>query len=484
MKFPICCLLILFAATPILAQAQAQAEAVRYQPVVDTERTQQADFISNRELLKLPVNVRNYLNLATLTPGVSEVNDYVGITDAPLVQAPQSGLSFGGNNGRGNVFWLDGGENYINSGGVRASISQSAVAEFQVVRSNYSAEFGGGIGGIVNIVSKAGSNQFHGDLFGFLRNRSFQARNYFSPEKGAFTRTQTGGTLGGPLRRDRTFFFAAFERLQRRETSYVTLGPDNRGSFSQLRKTQQQLANYLKASSSPALIQLGLQSEFLLNTQNFPGTLALFNANRGTFPFSENNTQGSLRLDHSFSDNHHLFLRFNASANTSENSALEGLVGFSCGIVSGFSDQTLMLNDTYVISPSLVSESRLSFNRTRYRVSNEDTIGPSIDINGYGLFGKDWTLPTAFTEWHGQLQQNMFYQTGRHSVRFGVDINPVHVAANVQADVGGRFSFGEYLPLSAFYNTLTGDPNFSSNLSSALNNAGQSSLVKGLSIPG
>ncbi len=132
----------------VAMDSERDSRTVVYRPVVDFERTNQADFIFDRQLQNLPVNRRNYLSLAALTPGVAAVNDYVGITDAPLVQAPESGLSFGGNNGRGNVYWLDGGEDYINTGGVRPSISQEAVAEFQVVRSNYSAEWGGGIGGV------------------------------------------------------------------------------------------------------------------------------------------------------------------------------------------------------------------------------------------------------------------------------------------------------------------------------------------------
>src|SRR5882724_5378281 len=220
--------------------------AVVYRPVVDTERTDQADFLTNLQLSELPINGRNYLSLAALAPGVAAVNDYVGITDAPLVQAPQSGLSFGGNNGRGNVFWLDGGENYINTGGVRPSISEEAIAEFQVDRSNYSAEFGGGIGGIVNIISKSGSNAVHGDVFEFLRLSPLEARNYFFPQKQSDTWSQAGGTIGGPLRRNKTYFYLGFERLDRQQTAYVAVG-QNRAPFHGLSNSQQKAASFLQA---------------------------------------------------------------------------------------------------------------------------------------------------------------------------------------------------------------------------------------------
>ncbi|MCC6539952.1 MAG: carboxypeptidase regulatory-like domain-containing protein, partial [Bryobacterales bacterium] len=461
----------------------AETTAVKYEPVVDAERTHQADFVAARQLMNLPVNRRNYLNLAALTPGVARLDEYVGISDAPLAQAPQSGLSFSGNNGRGNVFWLDGGENYLNTGGVRPSISQEGVAEFQVWRSNYSAEFGGGIGGIVNIISRSGSNDLHGSLFGYLRHRSLQARSFFDPPDLGYTRSQVGATLGGALRRDRTFAFASFERLQSRESALVAIGREDRGPITRLRRTQEDIAAVLTATGDPQLVGLGAAARQLLLTTNFPSTLALFRANRGIFPFGETSNQGSLRVDHRFSDNHNAFVRINVSTGGLQNSMLEGITSFSRGVVSDFSDQTLMLNDTYVLSARLVSESRLSFNRSRFNARSRDRFGPTIDITGYGLFGKDWTLPTDFGEWHGQAQQNFFFAAGAHSLRFGADINPVRTAAIIQTNFGGRFLFGEYFPLGAFFNGVSGNPNMASIIAGVLRQAGRRNLIDNLDTP-
>jgi len=186
-------------------------------PGVEVQRTQQSSTVQTQQIQNLPINRRNYLDFALLTPGVVETTSMVDATDYRVVQAPQSGLSFGGSNGRGNAFSIDGTENYVNSGGVRPNVSQEAVAEFQVNRNSFSAEFGGAFGGAINIITRSGTNDLHGNLFGFLRHRSVQARNYFDPVNGgaAYTRTQAGATLGGPLRKDKTFFFAAFERLDR-----------------------------------------------------------------------------------------------------------------------------------------------------------------------------------------------------------------------------------------------------------------------------
>ena len=467
-------------AVDAILAARMQEGIVRYQPVVDPERTHQADFISQRELMNLPVNRRNYLSLAALTPGVAEIDDYVGITDAPLVQAPQSGLSFGGNNGRGNVFWLDGGENNTNTGGVRNSISQEAVSEFQVWRSNYSAEFGGGIGGIVNIISRSGGDQIHGNLFGFLRHSSLQARNFFDrSDSNSYTRSQTGGTLSLPLNKGRTAAFFAFERLQSRESNFVALGGEDQG----LRRSQADIVGALQASADPGLALLAAQLRVVLDTRNFPSTLALFRANRGVFPFGETTNLGSIRVDHRFSDNHNAFVRLNLAGGGSENSRVEGITGFSRGVISDFSDQTFLYNDSLVLSARLVSETRVLVNRIRYNARNQDTIGPSIDISGYGLFGQDYALPSDTGEWHGQVQQNFFFTPGRHSIRFGADINPVHVAANVQRAFGGRFTFGEYLPLAALISVLTASPDAPQRVAAALVASGRPDLAGALAQP-
>ncbi len=290
-------------------------------PVVETERTQQANTIGKQRIDNLPINRRNYLDFALLAPGVVETNTLVDSTDYRVVQTPQSGLSFGGANGRGNNFTIDGVENYLNAGGVRSSISQEAVEEFQINRNSFSAEFGNAFGGTINIVTRAGTNSVHGDAFGFLRQRSLQARNFFDPTKSAFTRGQYGATLSAPLKHNRTFLFLSYERLDRHETSFVPILQD-RSSFGTLTPSQQQLANFFDNAPVPSLqVFGGLMRKYLI-TNNFPSTLALFNNNSGEFPFSENDNQFSVRLDHQFSARDNLFFRGNFNNGTNQNAQL------------------------------------------------------------------------------------------------------------------------------------------------------------------
>lgn len=462
----------------VTTEVTVQAEP----PVIETERSQQANTIEKQRIQNLPINRRNYLDFALLAPGVVETTDLVDSTDYRVVQTPQSGLSFGGSNGRGNNFTIDGVENYLNSGGVRSSISQEAVQEFQINRNSYSAEFGNSFGGTVNIVTRAGTNGVHGDLFGYLRQRSLQARNYFDPVKSAFTRGQYGATLSAPLQRDKTFVFVAFERLDRHETSFVPILQD-RTAFGTLTPSQQQLANFFDHAPVPALQALGPLMRQYLITNNFPATVALFNNNSGEFPFSEGANQFSARLDHSFSARDNFFFRGNFNNGTSQNSQLGALIGFNRGRSIGTWDGTAAVGNTWIKDNHWVSETRLMFGYNKLAVTPTDPFGPDITIAGYGSFGREIFLPSTTFERHFQGQQYMDYASGHHTVKFGIDVNPVRDVVRSETFFGGRFAFGAQIPLGLLLPQLTGDPNATNTLISALTAFGQQALIPNLNQP-
>jgi len=186
--------------------------------IVETTNTAVASTIDQQRIENLPINERNYLSFALTSSMVGRDNG------RPIGPAPTTGLNFGGQRGRSNLVQVDGADNTDNSvNASRSTVSQEAVQEFQVVTNSFAPEFGRSAGGVVNVVTKSGSNDWHGNVFGFLRHKSFQARNPFAPvDKPAFTRAQYGGTLGGPLDRDRTFIFASFEQRQRHESGFFT----------------------------------------------------------------------------------------------------------------------------------------------------------------------------------------------------------------------------------------------------------------------
>ncbi|HKP73636.1 MAG TPA: carboxypeptidase-like regulatory domain-containing protein, partial [Pyrinomonadaceae bacterium] len=192
--------------------------------VVETSRTAVANTIDQQRIENLPINQRDYINFSLTTSTVTRDNG------RPIGPAPTSGLNFGGQRGRSNLVQVDGADNTDNSvNAARSTVSQEAVQEFQVVTNSYAPEFGRTSGGVVNVVTKGGTNDVRGNLFGFIRHKSFQSRNAFAPiidndpnKKPPFTRGQYGATLGGPLDRDRTFFFAAFEQRRRQESGFFT----------------------------------------------------------------------------------------------------------------------------------------------------------------------------------------------------------------------------------------------------------------------
>jgi hypothetical protein len=202
---------------------------------IETSKTEVSQTVDERRIDNLPINGRNYVNF-TLTN--SQTTRDVSPTIGP---APNSGLSIGGARARGNMVSVDGADAVDNSvNGIRSTVSQEAVQEFQLILSNYNAEYGRATGGVVNIVTKSGSNEVHGDVFGYFRNKSFQARNPFSgqinpvtgaldPVKQGYTRTQSGFTLGGPLKKDKTFGFISYEYTQREETGFSSIGIGNYG---------------------------------------------------------------------------------------------------------------------------------------------------------------------------------------------------------------------------------------------------------------
>ena len=174
---------------------------------VETTRHAVSTTIDQTAIENLPSNGRNYINFTLLDSAATRDNQPI------LAPAPTSGLNINGQRARANMVSIDGVDAIDNTvNGVRATLSQEAVQEFQIIKSGYAPEYGRAASAVINIVSKQGGNQWRGDLFGYLRNRHVSATNAFAgePDPGD-TRTQAGFTFGGPIRRDKTFAFLSFD---------------------------------------------------------------------------------------------------------------------------------------------------------------------------------------------------------------------------------------------------------------------------------
>src|SRR5580658_8367707 len=363
------------------SQVATVVEVTDQPPVVETERGSQADTISEQYIADLPIDRRDYLTFTLLAPGVSDSTRLAGDQDFRVKQTPQSGLSFYGSNGRGNDITVDGGETSDDAGGVRPTVSQDAVQEFQINRSNYSADLGSATGASINIVTKSGSNNVHGSVYGFFRNDALDAQNPFSfsqalavgqtfnpaspdsvgsPIKDTLSRQQFGGALGFPVKKDKTFLFVAFEGLHQNAQNAVPL-LTNTDVFRPTAAQNQVIGGLPAGGIVPCLsgpvgaavaAQLGLPAPN--PTTNLPGAVCgailggaltvnpatspvdaflvnQFETNGGVFPYNSHEYLASGRLDHRFNTTNQLSVTYRYGHDLEESPDVQSLTGFSAG---------------------------------------------------------------------------------------------------------------------------------------------------------
>jgi hypothetical protein len=477
-----------------VSQVATAIEVTGESPVVDTQRASQANSVPDQLIANLPIGRRDYLTFTLLMPGVSNSNTIADNADFRVKQTPQSGLSFYGSNGRGNSVTVDGGEANDDAGGVRLTLSQDAVQEFQINRSNYPAELGGAGAASVNIVTKSGTNTVHGGLFGFFRNDALDARDPFafspalaldptfanfsltatgSPVKNSLSRQQFGGTLGLPIRKDKTFLFAAYEGLLSDAQDSVPLLTDS--SIFAPTAVQAPIINALLAegntlvpcisnfvSGGPptflpaATCAFGLQSILSVdptlvgNPFVSPGHLLSnafvvnqFEKDGGLFPFPTRQHQASARLDHRFSDSNQASLRYNFAHLKESNPDVQALIGFSRGTSVLNWDSTLQGSWFHQFSASSVNEARVQWNWYQFNVDTNDRGGPGLDVQGYGFFGRGIFLPSHTKAGRYEFADNLTLIRGRHTMRMG--FYELIRGNNTTSDTffSGRFEFLE-----------------------------------------
>jgi hypothetical protein len=362
--------------TLMIGSVQTVVSVTSQAELVETTRSSTTDTIDQRRIDNLPINGRNYINF-TLTDS-QVVRDNAPNTGA----APTSGLNMMGQRARANLVNVDGTDATDNGvNGVRSTVSQEAVQEFQILTNSYAAEYGRAAGGVVNIITRSGSNEFHGDVYGYLRNRDFQAVNPFSTARNpAYTRVQAGTAFGGPIKKDKTYYFFSYEVTRRHETGFSSIGQNNFGltpfdtattaggalplPFGTIQVTPDQAAflgpglgqiaqqtpaffaliapavpNYeiLAGASSgqgvngvwPSGLVQGLTGGLLSTWAGFPTTCAppgpcvpvpgsyqTLASQIGNFPVFEGTSLYSLRIDHNVSSSNRLMLRANVSPST------------------------------------------------------------------------------------------------------------------------------------------------------------------------
>jgi hypothetical protein len=454
------------------AQVATVIEVQSEPPVVETERGSQADRISQQYITDLPIDRRDYLTFTLLAPGVSDSSRLAGDQDFRVKQTPQSGLSFYASNGRGNSITVDGGDTSGDSGGVRSTVSQDAVQEFQINRSNYAADLGNATGASVNIVTKSGTNNVHGSVYGFFRDDAFDARDPFAfsgalapgaafnttsvgdPIKNSLSREQYGATIGFPIVKDRTFLFAAFEGLRQNAQNSVPLltnssifaGPSptatsNPFPQSDVRFAQQAIVSALAAQGTtvvpcfattplPALdcafalssglsvtpnqglspVQMGLNS-FLVNQ---------FESEGGVFPYDTREYLASGRLDHRFNEKNQLSVTYRYGHDLEESPDVNSLTAYSAGSSIHSYDDTLQGTWFHQFSTTAQNELRGQWNYYSFNVIPNEPGEVGLQIPGFiNNLGSNIFLPNLTILRRYEFADNVTVIRGRHTFQFG-----------------------------------------------------------------
>ncbi len=473
--------------------------------LVETTKTTVSTTIDQTRIENLPINERSATGFALTISTVGRDNG------RPVGPAPTSGLNIGGQRGRSTLVQVDGADftdNSINA--ARSTVSQEAVQEYQVTTNSYLPEFGRATGGIVNVVTKSGTNDFHGNVFGFIRDKSIQSRNAFAPvidgdpkKRPPYTRVQYGATLGGPLLKERTFFFAAFEQRRRQESGFftsdiigrqtgsITIGaPFLPVSQTFTGLTPQQVAyiqGQLAINPSRALIYAhfaGVGAQTALNggstlvnflpglpipqgqvvgnrfylsgapvplTRNARGELVAFRPLaqlRRIYPISEGTTYSSVRMDHLIVPGHQLSVRFgynpsiiNGIQDESQNQTL-GQNDYSRTGIQNIRDTSAGLSLSSVLPHNLVNEAFVNYGR---RLADFDSQVPSVahQIAGTGFVGSNPFSPVNRSENRYQLRDNLTWATGDHIFKFGGDISWIDIKARFELNFPGLFNFGQ-----------------------------------------
>jgi hypothetical protein len=466
-----------------ISNVSQRVEVTAELPVVETERSHLADTVTQNYIKDLPIDRRDYLSFTLLMPGVSNSTRLAGDQDFRAKQTPQSGLSFYGSNGRGNTVTVDGGEANDDSGGVRLTVSQDAVQEYQINRSNYSAELGGASGAAINTVTKSGSNQIHGSLFGFFRNDALDARDPFAfsqalapnqpfvaaaadtqgqPVKNSLNRQQFGGSIGLALQPDKTFLFVAFEGLRQDAQNAVPLltntnifRPENGATTA---NNQQAIINGLAArggnsvpclTGQPALPAATcaaiLQSVLTINSASSVPDAFIVGAlenNGGLFPYTTREYQTSGRLDHKFNDNNQAYLRYSFAHDLEENPDVQSLTGFSRGSSIHAYDNTLQGSWFHLFNANLQNEARVQWNYYNFNVIPNEPGQVGLDIPGYASLGTNIFLPSFTILRRYELADNVNWTRGEHTMKMGFYelIRGDHSESHTY--LPGRFVFG------------------------------------------
>jgi hypothetical protein len=441
-------------------------------PAVQLSTSTISGVVNRSTIVELPLNGRDWTQLATLQPGVDSAKSIQPDTSTKNRARQGYGvqLDISGSMPTQNNYRIDGvsANDYANNspGSVEgSSLGVDAIQEFSVLTSNYSAEYGRTAGGIINAITRSGTNLFHGSAFEFARNSALDARNFFDPATiPDFHRNNFGGSLGGPIRKDRTFFFGNYEGLRESRGVSTPVNVPSPAARSGL------LCSIPQAGvCSPQQITVDPTVAPFLGLWALPNNGLLGNGDTGIYLFNSNRVISenfeTAKLDHRFSENDLIFgtYQHDSATGTQPDAANEVLVGNATGRT------LIVLEETHIFSSQLVNSVRIGFNRTLHTTEGKSAINPlsaSTALGEYpGANNPIIDVPGLVQVQPGlnqierinvygnsfQVYDDAFLVKGIHSLKFGfsaerIQLNPYNPAP------AGEFPFGSLL------NFLTNKP--------------------------
>ncbi|HJW33598.1 MAG TPA: TonB-dependent receptor [Holophagaceae bacterium] len=410
-------------------EAQATVEITGEATVVDPTRTTVSATIDNNFITNLPINRRDFTAFSLTTPQVAKDNGPTSQGGA----ASSSGLSFSGQNARANNIMVDGLDNNdVSVGSTRTTFSQDAIQEFVVVANGFSAEYGRAAGGTLNIITKSGGNDFSGSAFYFFRNSSMEAKRPLAGSTNSdFKQTQFGATVGGPLVKDKLFYFVSVERFNRDDSNRITIGQ-----------------NYtIGANAQPVDLYAAIN------------TATGITVTSGAQGYNENYTTGIVKLDWVQSDNSRWNLRYSQAKEVNENQLpWSGQMDRSAGGAREIKDSSLSLGNTWTASSTFVNDFRVLYsNRDHSLLSLDDTHSPYISMQGYGTVGTQRFLPQLRKENNIELVDTTTFFVGSHTLKAGIDLMQTHLEGTLPLQFAGVYRFqalGNISPTVAIANGL------------------------------
>ena len=365
-------------------------------PTIEPTKTEISQVIDTKQINDLPISGRLFTDFALLTAGVATGRTSLQST---ITEFESTRVSFGGMRDLSNEITVDGADN-VNTvtGSQRSTPPQESVQEFRVVNNGFGAEYGRALGGIVNIVTKSGGNEFHGTVYDYLQNNATDARSLLqpSPDDDTLRQNQFGASLGGPIEKDKFFFFTNYEGQRRGES------PTFPGVFYQ---------NLDLINESKAALGIAPENPNILKTKD--------------------NDYGIIKADYQINSNNRLSLRYNVEDGRDLNqlvgSTLDGggIGAPSSGHNLFLRDQSLVGTVSTILKPNLVNSVLAQYARRHYNFPGV-TGQPNLDIPNTLLFGHNFGVFDAIYESRFQLADNISWVKGNHVAKFGVDYNYVN----------------------------------------------------------